>query len=166
MRICKLISLIMFFIIFYMLSLSSLNTHGFCKSKMSFISSLYTDEDIINKGIQYLINKIETPNREEICISDTLPCDKHNDKQKLFYKNISEFKKLNKECCNVKSLGVVEYPMGVWGKLLGDEYGIVEINYFRFFYQEGKDNFKEARKVNIVFNTCGEMVKHIDLSNM
>lgn len=135
--------LVILFLLF--LLKSGLEEGGICISKMTPLSKIYTEQQLIDKAILHVISNmpdgVTELNGERIDIRR--------------YSGIEEFKKLNPNCCELAATADEGYSDS-------DVYGYVRVSYLRNYLQNIPS---EEKFTYIEYNTCGEMKEFTLKSN-
>ncbi|MGC6326033.1 hypothetical protein ACNO7A_01735 [Pasteurella multocida] len=120
---------------------------GYCFDKGAYIHELYTEQELIDRGIEYV-------NAHELGGGIWLGNKRLESKR---YLNIEEFKRSNPNCCSLTTFineGIDGYPDD-------DGYGYVRIEYLRHYVE----NLKPDRKVIFLeYTPCGELQRKASFS--
>ena len=121
------------------------NVLGYCEKKDANISQLYSEQELIDRAIEFLLigfpKVASTPEGRRLHI--------------IPYKTVEEFKKINPNCCSVQDSAYDGFVQDLSIRKQGKSYGYVHMAYFFFYKEEGipPEEWSEL----IEFDTCGEM---------
>ena len=121
------------------------NVLGYCEKKDANISQLYSEQELIDRAIEFLLigfPKVgSTPEGRDLHI--------------IPYKTVEEFKKINPNCCSVQDSAYDGFVQDLSIRKQGKSYGYVHISYLVMY--EEKDIIPAERNRFIEFDTCGDM---------
>ncbi|MFK3618237.1 hypothetical protein RF161_00335 [Pasteurella multocida] len=108
---------------------------GYCFDKWEYIHNLYTEQELIDRGVEYVVS--------------TMPSGVGKTKEIKRYSSVEEFKQMNPDCCTLTTF-IDEgdgYPDD-------DGYGYIRIEYLRHYVE----NLKPAHEViYLEYTPCGEL---------
>ena len=120
------------------------NVLGYCEKKDANISQLYSEQELIDRAIEFLLigfPKVgSTPEGRDLHI--------------IPYKTVEEFKKINPNCCSVERTAHEGFTQDLSIRKQGKSYGYVHVAYLLNYEED-----VEPSKFGLIleFDTCGEM---------
>ncbi|MEB3502676.1 hypothetical protein ROV62_01745 [Pasteurella multocida] len=113
---------------------------GYCFDKWEYIHNLYTEQELIDRGVEYVVS--------------TMPSGVGKTKEIKRYASVEEFKQMNPDCCKLTRFineGIDGYPDD-------DGYGYIRIEYLRHYV----GNFKpDHRVLYLEYTPCGELREEV-----
>ncbi|HDR1355996.1 TPA: hypothetical protein QB434_001358, partial [Pasteurella multocida] len=113
---------------------------GYCFDKWEYIHNLYTEQELIDRGVEYVVSTMP---------SGVFEPDGTTTEIKR-YASVEEFKQMNPDCCKLTRFineGIDGYPDD-------DGYGYIRIEYLRHYV----GNFKpDHRVLYLEYTPCGEL---------
>ena len=121
------------------------NMLGYCEKKDANISQLYSEQELIDRAIKFLLTI--SPSTQVTVEGRRLHI--------IPYKTVEEFKKINPNCCSVERTANEGFTQDLSIRKQGKSYGYVHMTYFFFYKEEGipPEEWSEL----IEFDTCGDM---------
>ena len=121
------------------------NVLGYCEKKDANISQLYSEQELIDRAIKFLLTI--SPSTQVTVEGRRLHI--------IPYKTVEEFKKINPNCCSVERTAHEGFTQDLSIRKQGKSYGYVHMTYFFFYKEEGipPEEWSEL----IEFDTCGDM---------
>ena len=120
------------------------NVLGYCEKKDANISQLYSEQELIDRAIDFLlIISPSTASTAEGRMLHIIP-----------YKTVEEFKKVNPNCCSVERTAYDGFTQDLSIRKQGKSYGYVHVTYLLNYEED-----VEPSKLGLIleFDTCGEM---------
>ncbi|OPC87435.1 hypothetical protein BTV54_01855 [Pasteurella multocida subsp. multocida] len=111
---------------------------GYCFDKGAYIHELYTEQELIDRGIEYVVSTMP---------SNVIEPDRTRSKIKR-YASIEEFKQMNPDCCSLTTF-IDEgdgYP--------DDGYGYIRIEYLRHYVENLKPDHEV---IYLEYTPCGAL---------
>ena len=121
------------------------NVLGYCEKKDANISQLYSEQELIDRAIKFLLTI--SPSTQVTVEGRRLHI--------IPYKTVEEFKKINPNCCSVERTAHEGFTQDLSIRKQGKSYGYVHMTYFFFYKEEGIS--PEEWSELIEFDTCGNM---------
>ncbi|HDR1350200.1 TPA: hypothetical protein QB430_002205, partial [Pasteurella multocida] len=90
---------------------------GYCFDKWEYIHNLYTEQELIDRGVEYVVS--------------TMPSGVGKTKEIKRYASVEEFKQMNPDCCKLTRF----INEGIDGYLDDDGYGYIRIEYLRHYVE-------------------------------
>ena len=120
------------------------NVLGYCEKKDANISQLYSEQELIDRAIKFLLTI--SPSTQVTVEGRRLHI--------IPYKTVEEFKKINPNCCSVERTAHEGFTQDLSNRKQGKSYGYVHVAYL-INYEEDV----EPSKLGLIleFDTCGEM---------
>ncbi|WP_101774601.1 hypothetical protein [Pasteurella oralis] len=120
---------------------------GYCFDKWEYIHNLYTEQELIDRGIEY-VNAHELGGRVWL---------ENKRLESKRYLNIEEFKRSNPNCCSL----TIFINEGIDGYPDDDGYGYIRIEYLRHYVE----NLEPEREViYLEYTPCGELHRKASFS--
>ncbi|MDX3956100.1 hypothetical protein, partial [Pasteurella multocida] len=117
---------------------------GYCFDKWEYIHNLYTEQELIDRGVEYVVSTMP---------SGVFEPDGTTTEIKR-YASVEEFKQMNPDCCKLTRFineGIDGYPDD-------DGYGYIRIEYLRHYV----GNFKpDHRVLYLEYTPCGELREEV-----
>ena len=120
------------------------NVLGYCEKKDANISQLYSEQELIDRAIKFLLTI--SPSTQVTVAGRRLHI--------IPYKTVEEFKKINPNCCSVQDSAYDGFVQDLSIRKQGKSYGYVHVAYL-LNYEEDVEPFKLG--LILEFDTCGEM---------
>ena len=120
------------------------NVLGYCEKKDANISQLYSEQELIDRAIEFLLTI--SPSTQVTVEGRRLHI--------IPYKTVEEFKKINPNCCSVERTAHEGFTQDLSIKKQGKSYGNVHVTYLLNYEED-----VEPSKLGLIleFDTCGEM---------
>ena len=120
------------------------NVLGYCEKKDANISQLYSEQELIDRAIKFLLTI--SPSTQVTVEGRRLHI--------IPYKTVEEFKKINPNCCSVERTAHEGFTQYLSIRKQGKSYGYVHIAYLLNYEED-----VEPSKFGLIleFDTCGEM---------
>ena len=122
----------------YWIFIGIINFNGYCKSEGKFISNLYTEQEIIDKAIKYVIDNIEQPGvvydlskGRDVIFGEEF----YENTQIIPYNSIAEFKKINPNCCKITTIDDGD-TLNIFMRITGSGYRFIDMKYLRRYRQD------------------------------
>ncbi|HDR1923157.1 TPA: hypothetical protein QB653_001645, partial [Pasteurella multocida] len=97
---------------------------GYCFDKWEYIHNLYTEQELIDRGVEYVVS--------------TMPSGVGKTKEIKRYASVEEFKQMNPDCCKLTRF----INEGIDGYLDDDGYGYIRIEYLRHYVENLEPDHK------------------------
>ncbi len=115
---------------------------GYCFDKWEYIHNLYTEQELIDRGVEYVVS--------------TMPSGVGKTKEIKRYASVEEFKQMNPDCCSL-----TPFMYDGDGYINDDGYSYIRIEYLRHYVE----NLKPDRKViYLEYTPCGELHRKASFS--
>jgi len=120
------------------------NVLGYCEKKDANISQLYSEQELIDRAIEFLLTI--SPSTQVTVEGRRLHI--------IPYKTVEEFKKINPNCCSVERTAHEGFTQDLSIRKQGKSYGYVHVAYLLNYEED-----VEPSKFGLIleFDTCGEM---------
>jgi len=120
------------------------NVLGYCEKKDANISQLYSEQELIDRAIKFLLTI--SPSTQVTVEGRRLHI--------IPYKTVEEFKKINPNCCSVERTANEGFTQDLSIRKQGKSYGYVHVAYLLNYEED-----VEPSKFGLIleFDTCGEM---------
>ncbi|HDR1450413.1 TPA: hypothetical protein QB635_000234 [Pasteurella multocida] len=119
---------------------------GYCFDKGAYIHELYTEQELIDRGIEYVVSTMP---------SGVFEPDGTTTEIKR-YTSVEEFKQMNPDCCTL-----TPFMYDGDGYIDDDGYSYIRIEYLRHYVE----NLKPDRKVIFLeYTPCGELQRKASFS--
>ena len=120
------------------------NVLGYCEKKDANISQLYSEQELIDRAIKFLLTI--SPSTQVTVEGRRLYI--------ILYKTVEEFKKINPNCCSVERTAHEGFTQDLSIRKQGKSYGYVHVAYLLNYEED-----VEPSKFGLIleFDTCGEM---------
>ena len=120
------------------------NVLGYCEKKDANISQLYSEQELIDRAIKFLLTI--SPSTQVTVVGRRLHI--------IPYKTVEEFKKINPNCCSVERTAHEGFTQDLSIRKQGKSYGYVHVAYLLNYEED-----VEPSKFGLIleFDTCGEM---------
>ena len=120
------------------------NVLGYCEKKDANISQLYSEQELIDRAIKFLLTI--SPSTQVTVEGRRLHI--------IPYKTVEEFKKINPNCCSVERTAHEGFTQDLSIRKQGKSYGYVHVAYLLNYEED-----VEPSKFGLIleFDTCGEM---------
>ena len=120
------------------------NVLGYCEKKDANISQLYSEQELIDRAIKFLLTI--SPSTQVTVEGRRLHI--------IPYKTVEEFKKINSNCCSVERTAHEGFTQDLSIRKQGKSYGYVHVAYLLNYEED-----VEPSKFGLIleFDTCGEM---------
>ena len=120
------------------------NVLGYCEKKDANISQLYSEQELIDRAIEFLLTI--SPSTQVTVEGRRLHI--------IPYKTVEEFKKINPNCCSVERTAHEGFTQDLSIRKQGKSYGYVNVAYLLNYEED-----VEPSKLGLIleFDTCGEM---------
>ena len=120
------------------------NVLGYCEKKAANISQLYSEQELIDRAIEFLLTI--SPSTQVTVEGRRLHI--------IPYKTVEEFKKINPNCCSVERTAHEGFTQDLSIRKQGKSYGYVHVAYLLNYEED-----VEPSKFGLIleFDTCGEM---------
>ena len=120
------------------------NVLGYCEKKDANISQLYSELELIDRAIKFLLTI--SPSTQVTVEGRRLHI--------IPYKTVEEFKRINPNCCSVERTAHKGFTQDLSIRKQGKSYGYVHLAYLLNYEED-----VEPSKFGLIleFDTCGEM---------
>ena len=120
------------------------NVLGYCEKKDENISQLYSEQELIDRAIKFLLTI--SPSTQVTVEGRQLHI--------IPYKTVEEFKRINPNCCSVERTAHEGFTQDLSIRKQGKSYGYVHVAYLLNYEED-----VEPSKFGLIleFDTCGEM---------
>ncbi|HIB1748927.1 TPA: hypothetical protein ACWV08_000068 [Pasteurella multocida] len=119
---------------------------GYCFDKRAYIHELYSEQELIDRGIEYVVSTM---------LSGVFEPDGTTTEIKR-YASVEEFKQMNPDCCSL-----TPFMYDGDGYINDDGYSYIRIEYLRHYVE----NLKPDRKViYLEYTPCGELSEEASFS--